>query len=579
MRVVSLLFALTCSAAVAAPPNVLLVLTDDQGYGDLSCHGNDQLKTPHLDKLAGESVRFDRFFVSPLCAPTRASLLTGRYSLRTGVTGVSAGAETMRAEEVTIAELLRDAGYRTGLFGKWHNGEHFPHTPNGQGFQTAFGYDLGHWNNYFDTRLKRDGKWEKTTGFLADVITDEAIAFLKAPGEKPFFCYLSLPTPHSPFQVPDAYFDRHKKLGKDDRTACVHGMCENLDDNVGRVLKALDDLKRRDDTVVIFLTDNGPNGSRFNGGMKGVKGTLHEGGSRVPLFVRYPARFQPHLVKPIAAHIDLLPTLAELCGVPPPKGVPLDGVSLLPLLEGKADGWKDRTLFTQHQLLPAGVPKSGAVRTQTHRLVGTNGKWELFDMIADPGQAKDIAADHPDLTKTLRADFETWYADVRKGASAARMPIPVGHPEAEVVELPAALSAFGGGVKFNGKHANNAWLVGWDTSDAKAEWQLEVVRGGKYEVRLQYLCLDKQAGSTVRVSLGGTDLDATVTGTPIKQVPSPDRVPREEVYEMEWHTLTAGVVELKPGRTVLRIQPTKVPNGPALELKGVVLTRQAAHSR
>jgi arylsulfatase A-like enzyme len=575
MRVLSVLAVLVLTVPAFAKPNVLIVITDDQGYGDLSCHGNDQLKTPHLDQLASESVRFDRFFVSPLCAPTRASLLTGRYSLRTGVKGVSAGAETMRAGEVTIAELLRDAGYRTGLFGKWHNGEHFPHTPTGQGFQTSFGYNLGHWNNYFDTTLKRSGKWEKTKGFLADVITDEAIGFLKAKDDRPFFCYLSLPTPHSPFQVPDAYFDRHKKLGKDDRAACVYGMCENLDDNIGRVLKALDDLKRRDDTVVIFLTDNGPNGARYNGGMKGVKGTLHEGGSRVPLFVRYPARFKPQLVKPIAAHIDLLPTLADLCGVPLPKGVALDGVSLLPLLDGKADVWKDRTLFTQHQLLPAGVPKSGAVRTQTHRLVGTNGKWELFDMTADPGQTKDISTTQPDLTNKLRTEFEAWYADVRKGAEGDRLPIPVGHPEEETVELPAAQSAFGGGVKFNGKHANNAWLVGWDSTAANAEWQLDVVRGAKYDVRLQYLCPEKQAGSTVRVTLGDHSHETVVTGTPVKQVPSPDRVPREEVYEMEWHTLPAGTVELKPGRTALRVQPTKVMSGSAMELKAVVLTRQA----
>ena len=263
-----------------------MIISDDQGYGDLSLHGNPHVHTPHLDWLATNGIQFERFFVSPLCAPTRASLLTGRYSLRTEARGVSRGEETMRSEEVTIAELLRDAGYRTGCFGKWHNGENFPYTPNGQGYDDAFGFNLGHWNNYFDTTLERNAKPEKTHGYITDVLTDEALKFIEASRARPFFCSVAYNVPHSPFQCPDKYFDPHKRAGLNDFLASVYGMVENMDDNIGRLLAKLDDLKLRENTIVIFMSDNGPNGARYNARMRGVKGTYHEGGSRVPCFIR-----------------------------------------------------------------------------------------------------------------------------------------------------------------------------------------------------------------------------------------------------------------------------------------------------
>lgn len=567
--------------APAAPPpakrpNVLLIITDDQGWGDLSFHGNDKLSTPNIDKLAAGSVRFDRFYVSPLCAPTRASLLTGRYSLRTGAKGVSSGEETMRPEEVTLAEIFRDAGYRTGLFGKWHNGEHFPYDPRGQGFQESFGYNLGHWNNYFDTTLRHNGRPVKTKGYITDVVTDAALRFLDAAGDgKPFLCYLSLPTPHSPFQVPDAYFDRARKRGLDDKLACVYGMCENIDDNVGRMLRKLEDLRLRDDTVVVFLTDNGPNGARFNGGMKGTKGSLHEGGSRVPFFVCWPGKLEPRLVEPIAAHIDVLPTLVELCGLPAPKTLPLDGRSLVPLLHGKAEGWPERTLFTQHRLLPAGKADGGAVRTQRFRLVAERGRWQLFDMQADPGQTRDVAGDHPETARGLREAFEKWYADVRTGADGYHPAIPVGHDEEDPVELPTPRSEFSGGLKFAGRHPNNNWLVGWTRPEAAAKWELDVARGGAFEVTLLYSCEAKDAGSRLSVSVaGGSAVEVVVPAAPAKRVPSPDRVPREEVYEMEWAPLTAGTLTLPAGRTTLTVKPLSIAGGPAMELKAVVLKRR-----
>ncbi|MGH9833397.1 MAG: sulfatase-like hydrolase/transferase [Blastocatellia bacterium] len=558
------------SLAQPAPrrPNVLLIITDDQGYGDLALHGNEQISTPALDRLGRESIRFDRFFVSPLCAPTRASLLTGRYSLRAGVSGVAEGQETMRAEVVTIAEALRAAGYRPGLFGKWHNGEHFPYTPNGQGFQEAFGFNLGHWNNYFDTTLKHNGRSVKTKGFITDVLTDAALKFISAKPDQPFFCYLSYNAPHSPFQVPDKYFDKYKAKGLDDYLASVYGMIENVDDNVARTLQRLDELKLRENTIVIFMTDNGPNGERFNGGMRGVKGSLHEGGSRVPFFLRWPARFkEPRLIKQIAAHIDVFPTLLELCGAPMPKTLPQDGRSLVPLLEGKEGNWPDRMLFTQHRLNPA----TGAVRTERYRMVNEGRGWELFDLESDPGQMKNIAAEQSEVAKRLAAAYDNWWREILAQTRPSRAPIPVGHAEENPVELPVPQSQFTGGLRYSGRHPNNAWLTNWTNIEATVEWELDVARAGKYEVGLQYLCPKNAAGARVRISVAGSATEVTVRETNGQQIKSPDRVPRTEVYEMDWATLQAGVLTLPQGKAKLTLRALTKPGDAVMDLKSVGL--------
>lgn len=572
MVIVACVLAVNPSGAVAVKvkPNVLLIITDDQGYGDLSIHGNPHLQTPNIDKLAEQSIRFDRFFVSPLCAPTRASLLTGRYSLRTGAKGVSQGQETMRSEEVTIAEALRDGGYRTGLFGKWHNGEHFPFTPQGQGFQEVLGFNLGHWNNYFDTSLKHNGQWVKTKGYIADVLTDAAIGFIEANRNRPFLAYLSYNTPHSPFQVPDKYFDRYKAKGLDDYLASVYGMCANLDDNIGRVLARLDELKLSENTIVIFMTDNGPNGERFNGGMRGIKGSLHEGGSRVPFFLRWPGRFKAsRTVKQIAAHIDVLPTLVELCGVGMPKTLPLDGRSLVPLMEGKMENWPDRILFQQHQVPMNPNRQSGSLRTQRYRMVNEGKGWELFDMENDPGQTADITAQKPELAARLTAEYEQWWKEILPGTSVVRPPIPIGYRQEPIVELPVPQSRFDGGIIFSGRHPNNAWLTGWTDLSATVEWDLDVRRAGKYQISLFYSAAE--SGTRVKISAGDSIAETVLRKAGQKQIDSPDRVPRTEVYEMEWAELSAGTIRLSRGKTTLRLQAISKNGDSVMDLKAVKL--------
>ena len=555
-------------------PNVVLIMTDDQGWGDIRSHGNEKIDTPVMDKLAASGARFDRFYVCPLCAPTRASLLTGRYRWRTGVDGVTGGKEIMRVEEVTVAEVLRAAGYATGCFGKWHNGSYWPHHPNGQGFDEFLGFCAGHWNNYFDTTLDRNGTEVRPKGYITDVLTDGAIDFLRRNQARPFFCYVPYNAPHSPFQVPDKYWDKYKDRGLNAATACVYAMCENLDDNVGRILEALDELKIAGRTVVIFLTDNGPNGQRFNGDMAGTKGSNMEGGCRVPCFVRWPGRIRPGtVVRQIAAHIDLLPTIAEICGVQKPKTLPLDGRSVLPLLTAAAGDWPDRTLF-----------EGGAARTQRWRLqVGGGGRRKgakggaarLFDMLADPGQKKDVAAEHPDVAARLTAAYEAWWADVRTGLEGMPPPLPVGYAERPVVNLLAPECRMSGKVRFHqGRGWANDWITNWSSPDDRAAWDIEVVRAGTFRVGLLYTCPAADVGAKVRVEAAGKTVEGVVAKAhDPKPLPSPDRVGRKEVHEKPWAELPLGTLELPKGRATLTVRAVSIPGAQAFDLKAVRLER------
>ncbi len=563
------------SAENKTRPNVLLIMTDDQGYGDFSSHGNPYLKTPNFDRLASQSVEFNRFFVSPVCAPTRASLLTGRYWLRSGVWGVTQGKETMRSDETTVAEILRGDGYHTGIFGKWHNGEHFPMTPQGQGFDEVFGFRAGHWNQYFNPTLERNGQPEKMKGFITDILADETMKFLEKNKSTPFFCYVPFNAPHAPFQVADKYFDPFKKAGLDDETASVYGMCANLDENLGRILAKLDELKLSENTIVVFLTDNGANTDRFNAGMRGRKGSVHEGGTRVPLLIRWPGKLKAEKIESIAAHVDLLPTLLDLCNVALPKNISLDGKSLRPLLEGNSANWPERTLFT---FQPRGEnPKMfpGAARTQKYRLVNEGGGYELYDMISDATEKKNIAAENPEVVKELSAAYENWFRDVTTNVFK-RPIIPVGYSEQNPAELQAPEANLSGGVYFRWKNGfAHDWIVGWTNLDGSISWDIDVVMNGNYEVTLDYLCPTPNAGSVVRVSAGDAKIESTVSGTQMEEIPLPNRVETKEHYVMmKWAKLDLGLLKLPQGKTRLTVQALSKSASEVMELKSVSLDRK-----
>ncbi len=338
-------------------PNIIIILSDDQGWGDLSVNGNTNLHTPNIDKLAETGVTFDRFYVCPVCSPTRAELLTGRYHVRGGVYSTSSGGERLDLDETTIAEVFKKAGYKTAAYGKWHNGMQPPYHPNARGFDDYYGFCSGHWGNYFNPMLEHNGEIVKGEGFIIDDLTNHGIDFIEKNQENPFFLYLPLNTPHSPMQVPNEYWEKfeNKELEMRNRdpkseniqhTKAALAMCENIDRNVGRINQKLEELGLSENTIVIYFSDNGPNGWRWNDGMKGKKGSTDEGGVRSPLFIKWPGKLKPgKKITIITAAIDLLPTLTDLAGIENLSKKPLDGISLKSLLLEENPEWSDRFII------------------------------------------------------------------------------------------------------------------------------------------------------------------------------------------------------------------------------------------
>jgi len=566
-------------AAVAAKPNVVVILTDDQGWGDLSLNGNTDLATPNIDSLAREGARFDRFFVCAVCSPTRAEFLTGRYHVRSGVYSTSAGGERMDLDEKTIADTFKAAGYTTGAFGKWHNGMQYPYHPNGRGFEEFYGFCSGHWGDYFSPPLEHNGKIVQGKGFCIDDFTDKAMAFMERSHKagKPFFAYLPYNTPHSPMQVPDRWWDNFKdkkiKLRNRDprrenlpHLRCALAMCENIDWNVGRLLKKLDQLGVTKDTIVVFFHDNGPNGVRWNGGMKGRKGSTDEGGVRSPLLVRWPAAIEKGtFVKPIASVMDLLPTLADCAGMPVISKKKLDGRSLKPLLLGQKIKWADRTIMNCWR-------GKVSARTQRYRLSHTG---QLFDMVADPGQRKNIIEEQPKVAVRLLGEVEHWKKTVLSELGKDDRPFVIAHPDYEWTQIPARDGVAHGGIKRSNKFPNCSYFYNWTSTDDKITWPAEVGASGRYEVTLHYAVPKGDEGALLELSHNGQRLRHQIAQA--HEVPDRgqenDRVKRMESYVKDFKALKIGVMELKKGKGDLTLKAVKIPGQTALEFRLLMLRR------
>jgi len=494
-------------------PNVVLMITDDQGYGDLGCHGNTDIQTPHLNAFAGQSVEFTRFYVSPVCAPTRACLMTGRYYYRTGVVDTYLGRAMMRTGEVTLAELFRDAGYRTGIFGKWHLGDNYPLRPSEQGFEESLVHNGGGigqpsdppGNMYFDPVLKHNNIDKKYEGYCTDIFTDGAIQFIEKNRDRPFFAYLSTNAPHTPLQISDDYVKPYLSKGLNEETARIYGMVENIDDNFGRLLETLKAMQLENTTIVIFMTDNGPQlnnnqADRFNAGLRGRKGGVYENGIRVPFFVRWPGTFQAEeKISTVGAHIDILPTLLDVCGIEAPEDVEVDGASLMPLLDGSNTGLPDRTIYAQWHRGDEGLMyRQFCAVSQKYKLVqprhfeyGMNmgeevkkilAYIELYDITTDPGEQNNIASRHPDVVRKMLEEYEDWFADVSaRGFAPPR--IHVGTPH----ENPVILT-------------RQDWrgpVAGWGKKDL-GYWEILVAENGRYDINLRFAPLDTPAEAHFR---------------------------------------------------------------------------------
>ena len=573
------------AAPASARPNVVLIMTDDQGWGDVRSHGNAKIDTPTMDRLARSGARFDRFFVSPMCGPTRASLLTGRWNLRSGASWVSHGKEIMRLDEVTIGDAMAGAGYATGCFGKWHNGEYGPYHPNDRGFQEFLGFCRGAWENYFDAVIERNREPVRTKGYITDVLTDAVLAFIDRNRDRPFFCYVPYNAPHHPFQVPEKYFTKYVERGLDEKTACVYGMVENIDDNLARILARLDQLKLADNTIVIFTSDNGPARVRYNGGMRGIKATVDEGGVRVPFFIRWPGRIPPETtVAQIAAHVDVFPTILDLCKVPMPKTFPQDGRSLVPLLRGETKNWPARMIFAHQNRFGETHRTPGSVRTQQYRLVSRDDAYELYDMVADPGQKEDVSAQHPDLTNELASAYEAWYRDVTS-AGVEPPPLPVGYEATDTVSLQAEDAKLHGGLQFRRR---KGWahdsILRWKSTGDHVAWNLDVLHSGRYEITLMYGCREADVGTTVRIEVGGQAAGAKILHA---HDPMPatrkarDRSPvwtSGPVPTMTWVPLKFEPIALEQGQTRLLVRAADLPAEGAFELKEARVRRVESSS-
>ncbi|KUO62170.1 hypothetical protein APF79_04150 [bacterium BRH_c32] len=560
-------------------PNIVIVLTDDQGWGDLACNGNKYLNTPALDELSHSGVKFNNFYVSPLCAPSRASLLTGRYHLRTGVSGVTNREEIMRLDETTFAQVFQNAGYATGCFGKWHNGDQYPYTPNARGFDEFFGFCAGHWNNYFDTELQHNGSTVKTKGYITDVLTDAAIDFINKNSENPFVCYIPFNAPHSPFQVPDKYFDKYKKMGLSDTLACVYGMVENIDDNTKRILNTIDELGLTDNTIFIFMTDNGPNTWRYNGGMKGIKSFVDDGGVRVPCFIKYPNAIKPNtVIKSLAAHIDIFPTIAELCNIEIPDSLSFDGVSLAGLLTGKKkddnnenNDKSSRLIFAQNKLKDPPI----SVRDDKYILVqDKKNNSLLYDFKNDPLQKNNIADKKPIETKNYSEKINSWYKEVAKNGFDTQ-PILLGYDYNYPIELQAVDAVKTDSLRFFEGHGwAHDWITNWKSPNDEISWNVSVIKESKYKVKFKYFCPSGFTGSELKLMTAGISIAAKVN-IPVEfiPIPSPDRVKRQEAYECRWGILEIGEITLPKGSNKIFLKATFIPNNYVADFKSIILEK------
>ncbi len=571
--------ALLSSSLAESRPNIIVIMADDQGWGDLGAHGHPSIHTPHLDGLARDGAQFSRFYVQPVCAPTRAEFLTGRYHLRGGVTGVSEGLERLALREETLADVLKAAGYATACFGKWHSGSQYPYHPNGRGFDEFYGFTSGHWGSYWDAMMDHNGQVETGVGFMADDLTDHTIRFMQQnqAADQPFFTFLAFNTPHSPMQVPDPFYQRwdgapipsdHRfaRIEDPDHTRAALAMVENLDANVGRILAAIDDLALAESTVVVFLSDNGPNGARWNGDLKGRKGSTDEGGVRSPLFLRWSGHVAPGLVVgPRGAAIDLLPTLLELAQVEHQPKRPLDGRSFAPTLLGQASSAPDRLLFSHWN-------DRVSVRDSRWLLDHTGA---LFDLSIDPLQLADVTVKYPAITRDLQSAVTAWREDMTATGADQHPPMIVGHPGTEFTPLPARDATLHGNLQRSNKYPNCSYVQHWQSAADSLSWAVEVPAPGKFEVVIYYTCAPDSVGTefTFNWQDASTRARITTAWNPPATGAEHDRVPRQESYVKVFKPLSLGTVHLLAGSGEMSLRAAELKGREAGEFRLLTLRR------
>ena len=559
-------------------PNVVIILSDDQGWGDLSITGNKNLQTPNIDLLAKNGVLFNHFYVCPVSSPTRAELLTGRYHDRSGVYSTSEGGERLNLDETTIAEVFKKAGYATAVFGKWHNGMQYPYHPNARGFDEFYGFCSGHWGEYFSSQLiEHNGEIVQGNGYITDDLTEKAIAFIENHKGTPFFLYVPYNTPHSPMQVPDQWWnkfqDKEIEMLADERvkedipfTRAALAMCENIDWNVGRIVAKLKELDLEENTIVLYFCDNGPNEWRWNGGMKGRKSSTDEGGVRSPLIVCWQGTIKAgSQIDEIAGVIDLMPTLADLVGIKCETQKPLDGISLKPLLLKKKSRWNDRYIISSWS-------SRISVRSQNYRL---DAQGKLFNMVTDPRQLTDVSEEEPEVTRQLKLSAEQFKTDVLSRIPADERRFPVGHPDFRYTQLPARDGKVHGNITRSNRSPNSTYFTNWTHIDDKITWNVEVLSEGNYEVQIYYTCPAKDVGAAFQLSFGSDKLAARITvdhDPPLRGMEN-DRITRTQSYVKDFKPLNIGVIHMEKGTGELTLKALEIPGSQVMDLRTLIIKR------
>ena len=507
-----LILFISCTKQVEQKPNIILIITDDQGYGDIGYNGNPHIKTPNLDLLAANSMRFNNFYVSPVCAPTRSSLLTGRYSLRTGVTDTYNGGAMMSNDETTLAEILKENNYQTGIFGKWHLGDNYPFRPTDQGFHESLIHlsggigQVGDFTNYykgnrsyFDPILWHNNEQKKYEGYCSDIFTDEAIKFIEDNKSNQFFCYLSFNAPHTPLQVPDKYYDLYKnvdpsviseseKISMTEKNVLdakrIYGMVTNIDDNVGKLVSKLKELNIDQNTILIFMTDNGPQQFRYVSNLRGLKSSVYNGGIKVPFYLSYPKIHDSGLdLDNFSAHIDVLPSLLDLCDIETPKNIKIDGKNFL------NKSTEERSFFSYWTRKSPELYQNMSFNKGNYKLVGNTNydssieRFELFDIDNDPYEMENLIENKKELAIQMKLEMDNIYNELINSKNIKNKPrIIIG-------------SEFENPTYLNRNDASGQRGI-WAQNEIFGFWRIKAL-SGKYNFRFKFNNLNLTSGQMV----------------------------------------------------------------------------------
>ncbi len=566
------LFLMGCSPGQENPrPNVIIILTDDQGWGDLSVNGNTNIHTPHIDALSAEGATLENFYVCAVCSPTRAELLTGRYHFRGGVYSTGGGGERLDVDETTLGEVFQQAGYKTAAYGKWHNGMQYPYHPNGRGFGDYYGFCSGHWGNYFSPMLEHNGQIVQGEGFIIDDFTNHGLAFMEENKDKPFLLYLPFNTPHTPFQAPGEYWDRFKDKeitmlaeheGENlEHTRAALAMCENIDWNVGRIVAKTRELGIDDNTIILYFCDNGPNSWRWNGGMKGRKGSTDEGGVRSPLFIKWPAGIEAgKQIDRLMSVTDLLPTLSEMCGIPCETNHPLDGISMKESLLEEESPWEDRYLLNYW----AGRL---SIRTQKYRLGYQGG---LYDIESDRGQKMDLSEEEPEIKAELMQVADGYRKQIEAELPKEETrPFYLGHPALKYTQIPARDGTAHGEIQRSNRWPNCSFFTHWIHPQDSITWQVEVPEDGSFQVTLYYTCKEGDQGSTLQLTVGESMLQAKILEAhdpPLRGMEE-DLSPRMESYVKDWKVMDMGTMDLQKGEASMCLTALDMPGKSIIDFR------------